>query len=317
MPETKEETVSTEPKGASAFDSARASVRASSEAPEPETPPDDTSASEPAHETETPADEPPETGTDTDTVLSPEQLAKLSAKDRANAEKWQAGLTQRSQALKASENELKARENELKEWLPLIEALKTNPDAAIEQLAQRQGFTVSKAQRAAAETKAAQTAAELPEELQFLKPVFEEYGKKLLDNLRGEIAPIKQATDQMMTQAVAAETEATLKSFSAKYPGWEKYERAMIEEGKSILPGQGMDDFKYLERLYKLVTADVTEAEKTKKVVEKINKSAESSEQKKSGVPDSRVAHSLPPPDKRSMRDAYEAAKRGEAWEKT
>ena len=120
-----EETVSTEPKGASAFDSARASVRASSEAPpEPETPEDDTSASEPAQQTEPPADEPPETGTDTDTVLSPEQLAKLSPKDRANAEKWQAGLTQRSQALKA-------RENELKEWLPLIEALNTNPDAAI------------------------------------------------------------------------------------------------------------------------------------------------------------------------------------------
>ena len=313
MATTAEETVNA-PKGNAAFDAARASVRASEEVPA-ETPADDTPpATPPAQEPETPADEPKETGPEPDTVLTPEELAALPPKERANAEKWQAKLTQKSQALAA-------RTKELEDWLPLIETLKTNPDAAIEALAQRQGFTVTKAQQDAIQKKTAELTAELPEELKFMQPIFEQFGSKLLDSVRGEIVPLKQATDQIMTQALAAETEATIKQFGAKHPGWEKHEGRMIELGHKILPAKGTTDADYMETLYTLAIAGISEAEKAKKIVDQINKSADNSEQKKSGVSESRVAQTIPAEfakldNKEQMRRAYEAAKSGISWEK-
>lgn len=300
-----EKPVTTEtPKGADAFAAARAAVG---------TVQDDTATETPAEDPAKVADQPTEaTDGPDDTLLTPEELAALPPKDRAKAEKWQAKLTQKAQALSA-------RDKELEEWNPLIEGLKTNPTAALESMAKQLGFTVAKAaaqDTKTIEAKTSEALTELPSELEFLRPHFEAFGKKLMDSMRGEIAPIKQAHEQLITEASAAETEATLKAFSAKYPGWEKHEQGMIELGKKILPGTGMADFEYMETLYKLKTADVSEAEKTRKVVAKINNAAKSSEDRTSGISNERVVHALPPPEKRSMRDAFEAAKRGELWEK-
>lgn len=273
---------------------------------------DDGEEKTPAQETEKPADEPTESGEDTnDALLTPEEVSKLSPGDRKLYEKAQKNYTLKTQKLAADRKDID-------EWKPLIEGLKDDPATAVEQLAARFGLKVAKADAQdtkTVETKTAETLAELPDDLQFLKPVFEAYGKKLLESVRGEIAPVKEAQDRIVSDAVASETESTLTAFEAKYPGWKKHEAKMLEIGKKFVPAAGsMTDFEYMETLHRLATADITEAEKTKKVVEKINKAAQSVEPTTPAAQDSRVEHALPPPGKRSIKDAYAAAKRGERW---
>ena len=118
----------------------------------------------------------------------------------------------------------------------------------------------------------------------------------------------------MVQEAAAAETQSELAAFSKANPGWEKHEAAMVKMGERILPGKGMSTSEYMGILYREVTAGINKAELTKKTVEKINKSAAASESPTPGVNTSRVVHALPPPDKRTFRDAFEAAKRGEVW---
>ncbi len=262
------------------------------------------------------ADQLKDTTESQDALLTPEELAALPPKDRAKAEKWQAKLTQKAQALAAKEKEYLG----IDEWKPLIEAFKTDPGKAMEHIAAQLGMKVQPADAQdtrTVETKTAETLAELPDEWQFLKPVFDQYGKKLMAELRNEIAPVKEAHDQFVSQAVAAETESTMKAFDAKYPGWKKHEGKMLELGKKFVPTAGaMSDFEYLEVLHKLATADIAEAEKTKTVVQAINKAVSASEPSHNGVADNRVDHAIPPPGKRTLRDAFEAAKRGEVWTK-
>ena len=304
MNEVVETPVTTEtPRGADAFTAAREAVgKADALVPEVSTS-DDTPTETPAEDTETTADQPQETVSDPDTLLTPEELAALPPKERAKAEKWQAKLTQKAQALSA-------KEKEFSEWEPLIQGFKTNSKETLAQVAKQLGMTV-------AELKAQDTPSEdLPDELAFLKPVFEQRERALVEKLRAENAPIKQAYEQVIAETSAAETESTLKSMSAEFPGWEKHEPKMLEIAREIQPAAGTSEAKYLRTLYKLATADLTEAERTKKVVARINQSAKVSEERTSGIANERVAHAMPPPEKRSMRDAFEAAKRGEVWEK-
>jgi len=318
---TEEPVISTPPAtptGSDAFKAARASIAAqSTETPDQgpdedeEKKPDDTSTEQPAEEPDEAADQPPEPAEPEDTILTPDELAKLSPKERANAEKWQAKLTQKSQALSAQAKEFET-------WKPLIDGLQANPDAVIEELAKRRGLTITKTNQDTTVAKtAANTIAQLPTELQFLQPVFEEFGKQLLANVDTRLQPIAQAQQQMLTDAAAAETDATIQSFTVKHPEWKKHETKMMELGQKFIPTTGnMTDLEYMEALYKLVTFDQHKADQTKKVVEKLNKVAETSETPTSGVPAERVVIAMPPPEKRSIRDAWKAAARGERWSK-
>lgn len=299
------------PTGRDAFAAARASLPAQStdQAPVISEPLDDTPEKKTVEEPEKVADQPEKTTEDPeDTLLTADEVSKLNPKERGLYEKAQKNYTLKTQKLAADRKELE-------QWKPLIDQLTTNPDAAIEQLAQQRGMKLSKAaQDNTVEKQTEATLAELPEELAFLKPVFEAYGKKLMDTMRGEITPLKEGYSAIVSEAAAAETEATLKSFEAKYPGWQKHEKAMLDMGQKILPGKGMSDFEYMEILHRQVTAGTDEAERTKKTVEKINKSAAASESPTPGIANSRVEHALPPPDKRDIKAAWEAAKRGEVW---
>ncbi len=296
------------PTGSGAFDAARASIGKSADQAEP-APSDDTSKDEKPAEDPVAADQPKEPA-DEDALLTPEELAALPAKERAKAEKWQAKLTQKAQSLAAQGKEFDR-------WKPLITELEANPDAALTKLAEQRGLKLTPRQDTTVESKTTEQMAELPEEWQFMKPVFEAYGKKLLDSVRGEIAPVKEAHERMTTEAVAAETESTLERFTAKYPDWKKHEAKMLEIGTKFIPKEGsMSDFEYMETLRTLATAGISEAEKTKTVIAKINKAAENVEPNTSGMQQDRVVHTMPPPGKRDMRAAWEAAKRGEVWQK-
>lgn len=307
MSTTTEETkVTTEPTGADAFTAARAAVGKGDETPAT----DDTSTpTPPAEDTAKVADQTTET-TDPDTLLTEEELAALPPKERAKAEKWQAKLTQKAQKLSATEKEFD-------EWKPLIEGLKTNPREALAQVAKQLGLTV-------AEAKEIQDtpAEDLPEELKFLKPVFDQREKALEAKIRAELDPLKKAHETTVLNAIASETEATEKAFEAQHSDYRKLEPQMLELAKKFIPVSGaMTDYEYLEHLYGVVKAKQAQAEKTKEIVARINNAAKVSEEKTSGIPNERVSMKIPDSSaqldsKELMRLAYEAAKRGEIWEK-
>ncbi len=318
------EDISTEPPpktptGSDAFAAARAQVAKESpedQPPLPEPPEDTPPETTPPAEEPSPEDQPPETGPDSEALLSEDELAKLTPKERANAEKWQAKLTQKSQALAA-------RAKEFDEWTPLIQALKENPDDVLAELAKQRGFAISKAaQETAVQTQAAQTVATLPAELQFLQPIFEQFGNQILQNIRSEIGPIKEQQTQMISEAAAAETEHTIKAFDSKYPDWKKYETQMVTIGQKFVPTAGaMTDYEYMETLYRLATADISKAEQTKKVVQRINKAAVSAESAQPGSSDERVDVTMPADwdkmtNKERIKASWDAASRGQVFKR-
>lgn len=301
-----------------------AAARASLDTPSPEQlseekPSDDTSTETPAQEPETVADEPTETTNEPEAILTPEQLAALSPKERANAEKWQAKLTQRAQALSAQEKEFA-------EWKPLIEALKENPDDVLLDMARQRGFTISQPQVQDTTTAQQEALAGLPEELKFLepvlKPMLEQYGKTIMQTVDAKLKPVADAHTQMMTEAAAAQTQATLQVFTTQHPEWKKHEAEMVALGQKFQPTAGaMTDGEYLQMLYTLVTAKQSKADQIKETVKQINKSAASVEPNTPGVSESRVEHAMPTDwanmtSKERMRAAYEAAGKGIVWKK-
>ena len=294
--------------GSGAFAAARASIDAPSQDPgAPEAKPDDTPPAKTVEDPEKVADPPAETTDDPDALLTPEEAATLTPKERGLYAKAQKVFTQKTQALAADRKALE-------EWQPLIEGMKSNPAATLEQVATHFGFTLSRKDATTVQKHTAEAMAGLPEELAFLKPVFEAQAAQILAAAKAEIAPIKEAHTAMVSEAAAAETLSTLKAFEKEHPGWKKHEAAMIAMGQKILPGKDMTDSEYMEILYRQVTAGIDEAERTKKTVEKINRSAAASESQTPGISDKRVEHALPPPDKRNIHAAFEAAKRGEVW---
>jgi hypothetical protein len=300
------ETTEAPKSSAEVFAAARASVAAQSKdqgATDVTT--DDTSTEvKPAQPTDKTADEPQETVENEDALLTPDEIAKLTGTVKAQYDRMNKAFTTKTTALA---QQRKAME----EWNPLIEGLKNNPAETLQQVAKQLGFTLMKAEAKA-------IVDDLPEEWQFMKPVFEQREKALEAKIRTELEPVKEAHKAMAVKAAAAETQSTIEAFTAKHPGWEKHEAKMLELGAMFVPAPGskITDAEYMEHLFKLATADVTEAERTKKVVDKINKAAASIEDRTSGISKERVVHTLPPPGKRSLKDAYEAAKRGEVWEK-
>lgn len=311
-----------QPTGKAAFAAARSSIQAQSQdqGPKEETPVEDKPSTEtPPEEAEKVAAQVQDTADDTDQLWTPDKVAKLSPELRKQYDEMNRDYTRKSQK-NASDRK------EFEPWKPLIDGLTgTNPAAVVEELAQRLGLTVTKAgtvearAEAVTQTFTSKALEKLPEELRPLfAPALEALKEELTEAYKGQLKPIVEQQSQMITEAAAAETEATIKSFTVTHPGWEKHEKTMIDIMGKLVPKPGaMTDLELMEMAYTLATANESEAEKTKKVVARINKAAESVEpNRRSGMPSEQVEHALPAPGKRGIREAYAAAKRGEAWTK-
>jgi len=268
---------------------------------------DDTKDSEqPTQETEKTADESLETvESSEDTLLTDEEVSKLKGKELDLYKKAQANFTRKNQAI-AEER------RQMEQWQPTIKALQSNPEAVYEELGRRLGKTAT----AKTDTKSETTETkDIPPELEFLRPLFEAREKQLEARIRAELAPVKETMDTMVSEAIAAETKSTIAQFEAKHPGWQKYEKQMLEIGSRMQPVAGqMNDFEYMEQLYTLARSRSDEAEKTKEVIAKIDRAVSRSEPSAPAVKDELVEHAIPPQGKRSMRDAYAAAKNGVRW---
>jgi hypothetical protein len=294
-----EETVQTETAkpaiGQDAFAAARESLRAQSQdkgTDDTATPSDDTSTETPTQQAETVADESPETTNETEHVLSKEEIAALPPKQRANAEKWQAKLTQESQRLSAERKELE-------QWRAQAEAEKAKP---VQDTTATIANQFSKAVQA------------LPEEL---RPLFQPFAEAIL----GEIQPIAQAQQELISKAVASETQGEVKAFESKHPDYRKHEAGMLDWMQKFQPMPGVSTADYMEEAYKSVTANQKKVEQVKETVKQINRSAGSVEPNTPGVPEGRVEQTMPSnwndmTDKERMRASWAAASKGIVWKK-
>ena len=302
------EQVTEQPKGDAAFAAARAQIAQSEKDQAQSAVSDDTPETKTVEEPEKVADQPEEsTEEEIDALLTPEEVAALPKKERSLYEKAQKNYTLKTQALAAERKEME-------QWKTLIDALQNDPDSAIRQLAERRGLKF-------AEKPVEQDNTPIPDELKFLEPIFAAREKAIEAKLEAKYGPLKEQVDSITSQAIAAETESSLAQFEAKNPGWKKYETRMLEIGQEFMPAKPMSDMKYMETLLTLAKINDTEAEKTKKVVEKINKAVASAEPNISGVPTHRV-ETTPPSnwtgmtDRQQLEAAMAAAKRGERWVK-
>ncbi len=310
--------------GRDAFAAARAqlSAQSSDQAPAEQQPStDDTSTETPAEQPEKVADQSQAPTETEDTLLTADELAKLPPKERAQAEKWQATLTKKAQALSA-------KTKELEQWQPLINGLTSdNPSAVVEELAKRVGLTISKANQDTTVDK--QVAAKLSTAIEKLpaelRPLFEPFAEALAADLKasfeGRIKPLAEAQSLMISEAAAAETKAFDEAFAAKHQDYRQLEPKMIELGQKILPTAGVSTDEYMELLYTLAKSGQSKVEQVKETVRQINKSVESSEPRTTGVAEVRVEQGLPAnwnqmTSKERMKAAYEAAGRGVIWKK-
>jgi hypothetical protein len=129
-----------------------------------------------------------------------------------------------------------------------------------------------------------------PEAAQLLRPIIE---KTALAAVNRTIEPNQKATEYLMFEARSRQAEAQVSQFrsAAQEKGWEltpTVEAKMAELGQQILPARPIesvqDGVRHLERLYRLATADSLEAQTEKRILERMNKAAQSAEPAR-GVP--------------------------------
>lgn len=196
----------------------------------------------------------------------------------------------------------------------LIESLESDPVATIKALSERAGFLQpeppGKQQTDEVLSELSQIVGE--EEAKRLAPAFEKLAKKVLES---EIKPLKQHQDFVTAQMAREQAESITKAFRDKHPDSVKYEAKMTQIAQTLKPN-GMSEPEYLEALYKLATYDVQSAEQTKKVVEKLNQSAQAADQVASGMNASRVSPTAPKfkDVDEALAASAEAARKGIAW---
>lgn len=123
-----------------------------------------------------------------------------------------------------------------------------------------------------------------PEAAQLLRPLIE---KTALQAVNGTLQPLQKATEYLQMDARGRQAEAQVSQFKsvAQEKGWTitpQVEARMAELGQQILPAKAIetvqDGVKHLERLYRLATADTAEADTEKRILERMNKAAQSAE---------------------------------------
>jgi hypothetical protein len=311
--ETRTETVQAPKSIREHYEAAKTAQSKADQAPDAAAPGDDTKPEPETVEQPQAGDQPEEAAPSEDTLLTADEVAKLSPKERTLYEKAQKNYTIKTQ-------ELARQRKELEPWKDLISNLQDPArwKDTVRQLAQ-QAEILPKAEQQAVQAEAEKTVAELPEELKFLQPYFEQFGQKLLGQLQSKIDPVVASQNEIVMQKIAESTEATMKSFGEKHKGWEAHETAMTDLAKQIQPVGNMSDYDYMEMLYKLATFDMQSADRTKQIAAKIQKSAAAAETPSSGVQSERVEVALPSnlrgaSSSDRLKAAFEAAKRGEHW---
>lgn len=289
-----------------------------------DTQPDEATTAPPASEAVTPeiAD-----------LISDEDYTALQSKHKDNPDallkELKGVFTKKTQALSEQRKSVEA----LTKYAPFLQELDRDSVAAIKAAAAHLGLTVSDTRVETKATETATTAAEtmaddviaqfrtaLGPELDFLAdklaPAIQSLAQNVAKSAVGQaVEPLKSAQQTLIDKAATEQRDTVLKSFTDKHPDWKTHEPKMLDIAAKVKPGDGVDPGEYMETLLYLATKDISEAEITKKVVERMTKTAKGDEGKSTPLPNTQVTIAPPDPsDPHYLRKAFEAAKRGESW---
>lgn len=249
-----------------------------------------------------------------DALLSPEEVEKLSEDNRAQYKQIQAAFTRKRQEDAEARRAWETEQTEAKSDLEFVRELRANPEAVIRNLAAQVGLEVAQSEQPAVSTEFT-----LPENFSFLKPVID----PLLEQnrlLKAEVAELKESLGPIKDNARAASTEAAMAKMDQLQPGWRKFESQMVKEAQNFPQPAGMDGVKYLQYLYRQVAWDARQGDTLRTVAEKAKASVKASQPEGTGVSGDKVRHTLPEKHRGRgitndlLRDALEAARRGEEW---
>jgi hypothetical protein len=124
--------------------------------------------------------------------------------------------------------------------------------------------------------------------------------------------PLVAEQDRLIQESAMRESVAVINDFEKSNPGWRKHEPAMVELSKKLMPQTGMTEREYMDILYTVVTRDTSEGDKTKRIVDRINKSTRN-DSGGNRVPSREVV--VKPSSLPTFEEAATAARRGERFE--
>jgi hypothetical protein len=129
-----------------------------------------------------------------------------------------------------------------------------------------------------------------PEAAQMLRPLIE---KTALAAVQGTLQPLQQASELYQQDARMRQADAQTTQFKAfaKDKGWNltpEVEQKMVQLGQQFRPANQIesvqDGVEYLKRLYHVATADTIESDTEKRILERMNKAAQTAEPTR-GIP--------------------------------
>ena len=126
-----------------------------------------------------------------------------------------------------------------------------------------------------------------------------------------QIKPVQAQTNEAIERAVKADVDSAYAQMEAKFKDFKDFDKEMTELSKELPYTGDYPMERYLERLYKLVTADKKEAKVIKQTVDKINKNAQELRDSSTEVQETRVKSGSKLP---SLNEAVAAAFRGEKF---
>lgn len=126
-----------------------------------------------------------------------------------------------------------------------------------------------------------------------------------------QVKPIQESNQQAIERAIVADIDSAYARAESRHKDFKEYDKEMMELSKELpYTGETPEQFdKYLDRLYKLASADKKEAKVIKNTVDKINKNSQELRDSSTEVQETRVTKGSKLP---TLNEAVAAAFRNE-----
>lgn len=271
------------------------------EAPEPtkqEAQPDEEEEEKAAAEEEPKAEEKPEEEEEDENpfALSAEQLKQINESELLSQayKSMQRGLTKKTQGLS---QQVKGNEQALQ----LVEWIKENPDAAVEQMAQMRGYVLSKKDAGQAKQSEVQEAASDavdalmekysqqlgPESTKLLLPMMQEVARTVAEQALAPVAQQTQFLDQAAKQrGISAAVHEFGSYIKEQGEDWnDNIQEKMAVMMDRVTPGDNTTIQDYLFTVYNAVTAEETRQKAVKSQLARLKKAQAEAEPNRSMRP--------------------------------
>lgn len=230
------------------------------------------------------------------TAAEQEAVARLDPESRVKA--FQKAFTKKTQKLSTERKALSA-------YKGIIDGLQTDAPGTIRALAAHFGVPIAPGSQPADTTAAdaADPTLSIGDEIaqamrESLGPEYEDLADRLAPAIltaaekvvARRTKPLEDHQAEIVKESAVRETQAVLDAFGKKHPDWQQHEARMTELSARILPGAGVTEAEYLETLYSLATRDKDVGASTKKVIARMQKSAEAASKDAGGITTDKVA---------------------------